>query len=149
MFPRIRENYTHTGVDVPKIVRRIVKYAPQEVLEGLLEISILDSDPDGVGFAAYCKNEKRIELYVNDIIGWQPWILRKSYVFPYFAIALALGHEIDHHVRRNCDTADKERCAEDHSLEYIYPSFGVFKPFVWLLSLVFAKRRGIQISKST
>jgi hypothetical protein len=146
MLPKILEDYSYPGVDVAKIVRRVVKYVPQEALEGLEEILILDKDPIGVGFAAYCRTEKRIELYVSPIIGWQPWILKKSYVFPYFAIALALGHEIDHHVRRGSDEVEKERCAEDHALEYIYPSLGAFKPFIRLLSLVFTKRRRTRIT---
>jgi hypothetical protein len=141
MGPRIVEEYTYKGVDVAKIVRRVMKYAPQEAVEGLEEILILDKDPNDVGFASYCKTGRRIELYVRDIIGWQPWILRMSYVFPYLTIALALGHEIDHHVRRGSAEVHKERCAENHALQYIYPSFGVFKPFIWLLSFVLSKRR--------
>lgn len=141
MPPRIVEAYSHRGVDVARIVKRVVKYAPRYSLEGLEEILILDKDPRNIGFASYHRKEKRIELYVSDIIGWQPWILRKSYIFPYMVVAMALGHEIDHHVRREADQADKEECAEGNVLRYVYPSFGIFKPVIWLLSAASGKSK--------
>ena len=131
MSPEIT-NYSSNNMFVYKIIRRIVKHAPSDCLEGLEEIRILDKDPADLGFACYFKKEKRIELYVDDLIGWQPWLLKKSYVFPYLTIGLTLGHEIDHHVNRASDMSKikLEQSAENSALKYIYPSFGIFKPIV-------------------
>jgi hypothetical protein len=62
------------------------------------------------------------------LVAWQPWLLRKSVVFPYLAIGLALGHEIDHHVNRDNEEVEKEQHAEANALYYIYPFFLVMKP---------------------
>jgi len=135
---RITEAYSECGVNVRKIVARIVKYAPPDSLQGLNEISILDKDPNNIGFASYSRHEGRIELYVNDIIGWQPWLLKKSFIFPYIAIGMALGHEIDHHVSSQIDRTEREKSAENNALRYIYPSFGIFKPITKLISFIFS-----------
>ena len=137
--PVIISEYTPCGVNVEKIIKRIVKYAPKESLEGLREIAILDEDPRKKGFASYWRNTGRIELYVKDIIGWQPWGIRKTFMIPYLSLGLALGHEIDHHVTRSQTSFDKENHAESNALRYIYPSFGIFKPLVKFLTLFFQK----------
>jgi hypothetical protein len=134
MLPKITECHSDCGVNVEKIIKRIVKYAPPSSLQDLNEIKILDKDPENIGFASYCKEERRIELFVDDIIGWQPWLLKKSFIFPYLAIGLTLGHEIDHHVNRGNNRLEKEKSAESNALKYIYPSFGVFKPIAKLIS---------------
>ena len=140
MAPRIIENYTDCGVKIGKIVKRIVKYAPSDSVEGVNEILILDKDPTDKGFARYDRNEAKIELYVDDIIRWQPWLFRKSYIFPYIAIGLALGHELDHHVNKEKYQNNKEKSAETNALKYIYPSLGIFKPIAKLLSFLFRRK---------
>ena len=121
-----------------KIVKRIIRYAPSEYLSGLNTIKLLDRDTRNNCFASYSKTRREIQLFVGDIIGWQPWILRKSYVLPYLLIGIALGHELDHHVNRNNDIniIDKEQSAENNALKYIYPSLGVFKPLVKIFNKV-------------
>jgi len=49
---------------------------------------------------------------------------------------MALGHELDHHVRRHeiISKEDYEKSAEKNSLKYIYPSLGVFRPFVKVIA---------------
>lgn len=144
MSLRIIEAYSDCGVDIGRIVRRIVKYAPPDCLHGLHEISILDKDPNNIGFASYSKNERRIELYVKDILGWQPWFLKRSFVFPYLAIGIALGHEIDHHVSSRIYGTDKEKSAENNALRYVYPSFGIFKPIARCIAAIFGSRTSKQ-----
>lgn len=136
---QVIESYTDCGIDVGGIVRRIVKYAPPPSLQGLRAVKLLDKDPRNIGFASYLKSEATIELYVADIVGWQPWILRRSYVFPYLSIGIALGHELDHHANRDNTRIGKERAAESSALQYIYPSFGMFKPVAKLLSFLISK----------
>jgi len=65
--------------------------------------------------------------------------IKKSYIFPYLTIGMALGHEIDHHVNRDRRTIDEEKTAEKNALKYIYPSMGFFKPLVKVLSF-FSKK---------
>ncbi len=136
---KILEEHNSCGVDVKKIVVRIIKYAPPESIKGLEEIRLLNSDPTDNGFAKYIKAAKRIELYIDDIVGWQPWLLKKSYIFPYLTIGMALGHEIDHHVNRDRRTIDEEKTAEKNALKYVYPSMGFFKPLVKAISF-FSKK---------
>ena len=136
MMPQIIENYSQCGVKVGKVVKRILKYAPPNSIEGLNEVLILDGDPQGKAFACYERNARRIILYLDEIIGWQPWLLKKSYIFPYLSIGIALGHEIDHHVNRNQNSIDKEKSAESNILKYIYPSFGIFKPLFLISNFV-------------
>ncbi len=137
--PVIIKQHTSCGVNVEKIVRRILKYNPREYVEGLKEIALLDEGPNKRGFSSYWKEKGRIELYVKDIVGWQPWIIKKTFVFPYLSVGLALGHEIDHHVCRNQMLHDKEDHAECNAYKYVYPSFGIFKPLVKLLGLFLQK----------
>jgi hypothetical protein len=135
----IINNYTPCAVNVEKIVKRIVKYTPNGSLKGLKEIAILDEDPRKKGFASYWRELGRIELYIKDIIGWQPWIIRKTYIIPYLSVGLALGHEIDHHVTQNQTFYKKENRAESNAYKYIYPSFGILKPLAKLLGFFFQK----------
>ena len=143
VYPKISECNSDYDVNVGRIVRRIIKYAPPYCLKGLREIKIMDKDPDDIGFSCYKRGDKKIELYIEDIIGWQPSFLRKSYLFPYVTIGIALGHEIDHHVNREHNESTKEESAESNALKYVYPSFGVFKPLVQLFSLLLRIKRKI------
>ncbi len=127
MYPKIIASYSESGVNIGKIVQRIIKYAPEDSIKGLNAVRIVDKSPDNEGFACYLKDHREIYLFVDDIIGWQPWILKRSIIFPYLTIGLALGHEIDHHVNRDKKIVNKERSAESNALKYIYPSFGIFK----------------------
>jgi len=136
MLPKIAECYSEFGVNVGRIVKRIIRHAPPSSLQGLNEIRIKDKDPDNRCFSSYSKQGRRIELFVDDIIGWYPWLLKKSFILPYLAIGLALGHEIDHHVNRNHTRIDKEKSAESNALRYVYPSFGIFKPIARILFLL-------------
>ncbi len=135
-LPEITECYGECGVNLEKIVRRIIKYVPPDTLRGLREIRISGRDPDNMAFGCYYKKDRKIELFAEDIIGWQPWLLKKTYIFPYLSTGLALGHEIDHHVKRNDGRSDKEKSAENNALKYVYPSFGPFKPVAKLLFLL-------------
>ncbi len=144
MIPRVIENHSETTVNVGGIVRRILKHLPSETLDGLNEIVILDKNEEVSAFGCYRKQEKRIELYMDGLTLWQPWILKKTYVLPYICVGLALGHEIDHHVNRDHDI-NKEISAERHALKYIYPSLGLLKPLVKLtyhLMQFYSKLRG-------
>jgi hypothetical protein len=144
MPPEIIEAYSPCGVNAGKIVRRIVRFIEPGVFEGLNAIWLMDSHPQA--FGAYKPTDAEIHLFVEDIVGWQPWLLKKTYIFPYLSIGLILGHELDHHVNRhNKDYC--ERDAELNSMKYIYPSMGIFKPVVKLLNiLAMAVRR---MDKST
>jgi len=134
--PKIVEDYTISGVNVGKIVRRIIEHAPKICLEDLKQVTIVDSNPEKRGFACYLKDEREIRIFAKELIGWQPWILKKSYLFPYITVGLALGHELDHHINRNNNEIDKERSAEENAIKYISPSFGIFKPLIKILMLL-------------
>lgn len=145
MTPRIIESYSPCGVNVGKIVRRMIRYIEPEILDGLDAINLLDVHPSRIGFGRYRKDDAQIDIYVNEILGWQPWILRKSFLFPYLSIGLWLGHEIDHHVNRDIDSIDEsERLANANAFRYIYPSLGIFMPIykvtVFMLSIVTRNR---------
>jgi len=134
--PKVVEDYSIRSVNVGKIVKRILVHTPKGYLEGLRQVTILDSNPERRGFACYLKDKREIRLFVKELIGWQPWILKKSYLFPYITIGLALGHEIDHHVNRNNNEIDKERSADENAIKYIFPSFGLFRPVIKLLMIL-------------
>ncbi len=136
MTPNIIENHSEKDVNVLRIVQRIIKYLPVNILHGLKEIVILDENNELDAFGCYKKSEKRIELYLDGITLWQPWLLKKTYVFPYLTIGMALGHEIDHHVNRDNMNINKETSAENNSLNYIYPSLGIFKPLFRIISIL-------------
>lgn len=135
-IPEIIENYSACGVDIGRIVKRILKNAPKGSLIDLERVRILDSDSHNRGFACYLKKNREIRLFAKELVDWQPLILRKTFLFPYITVGLALGHEIDHHVNRENDIIDQERSAEKNAINYIYPSFGIFKPFVKMLMLL-------------
>jgi hypothetical protein len=145
-FPKIQntvniiERFSPCGVNVSYIVKRIVAYAPKEAIADLQAIEISDYAPERKGFARYIRNARKIELYVHEIIDWQPRILQKTFIFPYLAIGLALGHEIDHHVNRNLNM-DRETSAETNAMKYIYPSFGILKPVAKIISWFTLVRR--------
>ena len=141
-IPRIIESYKYYGVDISRIVKRILKFAPEYSLDGLKIVRILDSDSQQSGFACYLKKEGEIRLFAQGLVDWQPWILKKTYLFPYITVGLALGHEIDHHVNRMNSDIDKERSAENNAIKYIYPSFGMFKPLAKLLFFLGRTKRG-------
>jgi len=134
MHPKIIEDYQCCGVDVRKIVGTMIRHAPKGCLDGLDTVEILDSSPGGKGFACYHKESRRIHLFVRNLIAWQPWLLRKSVVFPYLTIGLALGHEIDHHVNRDNEEVEKEVHAEAKALDYIFPFFLIVKPIKKLVT---------------
>ncbi len=81
---------------------------------------------------------------MDGITLWQPWFLKKTYLFPYLVVGMALGHEIDHHVNRDKVNIDREASAESNALRYVYPSLGFFKPAFWLLSFL----AGSKVKKS-
>jgi hypothetical protein len=126
--------HVEPSFDAKRIVERIIRYAPKPATDGLCEIVLLNTNEEENCFACYRRKEKRIELYLGDIIGWLPWILKKTYVIPYLFIGIALGHEFDHHVNRTKDNFDRENSAEHNTLKYIYPSLGIFKPFARIVS---------------
>ena len=144
MYPKIIASYGEYGVNIGKIVQRIIKYAPEDSIQGLNAVRIVDKSPDNRGFACYLKDHREIYLFVDDIIGWQPWLLKKTIIFPYLTIGLALGHEIDHHVNRENNKIDKEISAERNALKYIYPSFGIFKFLAKVFYFFFKGRQHIQ-----
>ena len=143
MAPKIIESYTTCGVDVGRIVKRILRFLDPERLEDLKAINLLDSHhPPLLG--QYRKKDAEIDIYVQEILGWQPWLLRKTFVFPYLTIGLTLGHEIDHYANRD-NNIDQEYSAEMNAFRYVYPSLGIFKPVYraigCILRLVMKHRR--------
>lgn len=127
---QIIESFSNCGVNVRRIVNRVLAKAPEGCTDGLKQIKILDSDPEGRGFACYLRKEREIRLFVKELIGWQPWILKKTFIFPYLIVGIALAHEIDHHVNRNNFKINKEESAERNAFKYLYPSLGIFKPLI-------------------
>jgi hypothetical protein len=141
MNPIISENHTESNVNVRGIVDRIIRYQRPETIKDLDEISITDNTEPDKGFGCYKKSERKIEIYLEPTLKWQPWILKKTYFFPFLVIAMTLAHELDHHVNRNNDFINKEQSAEENMLKYIYPALGVFKPMVRLIHLFLPKRK--------
>ena len=137
MTPKITQRHSETDINVLGIVQRIIRHLPSNIYEGLQEIVILDSNPNNTNaFACYRRADRRIELYLDGITLWQPWLLKKTYLFPYLFIGMALGHELDHHVNRNGPGIDRETSAETNALRYVYPSLGLFKPIFRLISII-------------
>jgi hypothetical protein len=134
---QVVENYTPCGVDVAKIVNRILRHAPPGSIDGLKRIVLLDANPKKSAFGCYWNESSQIDLYMQYIIGDLPWLLRKTYIIPYLFIGMALGHEIDHHVYRAVISIDKEAHAEANSMKYVYPSLGCFKPMYRLFVFVY------------
>jgi len=81
MLPRIVEKYSVNGINSAAIVKRIVDHLPHGTLNGLMEIRLLGANQEC--FGCYIRDDRRIELYLEDIVGWQPWLLKKTYVFPF------------------------------------------------------------------
>lgn len=127
MNPKIIENYSCIGVDVGKIVRRIISNLPIGPIAGLREIHLLDSHDSA--FATYSRKQKKINIYVSELLGdFPPLFLKLFYPFTYMVIGMAVGHELDHHVTRDRHDLDREKSAEKNSMKYVYPSLGLFKP---------------------
>ena len=84
---------------------------------GLKEISILDNEESDRLFGCYKKSERKIEIYLEPVLAWQPWILKRTYFFPFLTIAMTFAHELDHHVNRNNDLINKENSAEENMLK--------------------------------
>ena len=59
----IIENHSDCGVNIRKIIERIIRHAPPDCLDGLEEIRILNKDPADISFAKYDRIQKRIEIY--------------------------------------------------------------------------------------
>jgi hypothetical protein len=131
----IVDHSTSCGVNIKYIVKRIIAHVPEEVIADLKTVEIFDFAPGRKGFARYVRHENKIDLYVHEDIGWLPWILKKTFIFPYLLVGLALGHEIDHHVNRDrvMTEEDREKSAESNAMKYIYPSFGALKPVARLV----------------
>ena len=130
MYPSIIEKHSVSGIDLKAIVARIINHLPSDVLKGLNEITLLDEHDKC--FGQYIHSAQRIELYVDDIVGWQPWLFKKTYFFPYICIGLELGSAIEHHVNRENVSPDDEYIAQN-PLKYVYPSMGIFKHILRLL----------------
>jgi hypothetical protein len=130
MLPGVIEDHSETTVDVPGMVHRILKHLPPGAINGLLEVIILDKNYKRSAFGCYRKSAGRIETYLDGIPLWQPWLLKKTYIFPYLTLGMVLGHEIDPHVNRGIAEVEKEDAAERNWFLYVDPSLGRFKPFV-------------------
>ncbi|ACL04042.1 hypothetical protein Dalk_2349 [Desulfatibacillum aliphaticivorans] len=126
-LPEIIDRCSVSEINVAKMVRRMVRFAPRESLVGLERIVITDYDPKDMGFGCYWKQERQIDIFARESLDCLPWALKKMYIFPYLFIGQVFGHELDHHINRDNDSIDKELSAEQDSLVYIYPSFGIFK----------------------
>lgn len=105
----IVDHSTSCGVNIKYIVKRIIAHVPEEVIADLKTVEIFDFAPGRKGFARYVRHENKIDLYVHEDIGWLPWILKKTFIFPYLLVGLALGHEIDHHVNRDRVMTEEDR----------------------------------------
>jgi hypothetical protein len=146
MGPIIVENYRDVGVDVAHIVHRILSHLSPEVLEGLHEVRLLEKHDHA--FACYKKEEGAIEIYLADLLGYLPPIfLKVFYPFTYFAVGMAVGHELDHHVNRNSDKIEREASAEANIMRYVYPSLGSFKPAVRTISFLARSLRRLKRKK--
>jgi hypothetical protein len=145
MYPLIIEIHPIRGINVAAIVMRIVEHLPFSVLEGLTEITLLNTHEEY--FVRYIKEEGRIELYVGDIVGWQPWIFKKTYFFPYLCIGIELGIGLEQHVYYRTKDNGKEY-RPNNPLMYIYPSLGIFKliikPILYIVKLYYSLKRRFQ-----
>ncbi|MDJ0817787.1 MAG: hypothetical protein QNJ58_16375 [Desulfobacterales bacterium] len=126
----ITESHSELQVNVRGIVDRILRFQKPETIEDLNEIALLDNSIDDRGFGCYRKSDRRIEIYLDPILKWQPWILKKTYLFPFITVAMTLAHELDHHVNRDNAKIDREQSAERNMFNYIYPALGVFEPIM-------------------
>lgn len=135
---KIVESHIECGVDVGKILKRILKYVPPESIEGLKMINTENNTTLNKAFSSYDKNEKKITLYIDSILSFLPNIFIKSYLLPYFFIATELGIGIDFHYNRKKEWnfKDRKRHAEKNGLNHVYLSFGIFKPVVRMIQLI-------------
>lgn len=130
MKPIILENHSEKDVNVKKILDRIIRYQKSETLSGLNEILIIDDDESANAFGCYRKSKRKIEIYIKPTLESLPWILKRTYIFPFWFVSMVVAHELDHHVNRDNGHIDKEKSAEENMMKYIYPALGVFKPMV-------------------
>ena len=126
MNPTISENHTESDVNVRKIVERVIRYQQPETLRDLYEIEIVDNRKPDNAFACYKKSKRKIVIYLEPILKWQPWILKKTYFFPFVMIAMTLAHELDHHMNRDNDFVNKENSASD--LGHLCQAFEKHRP---------------------
>ena len=134
MPPKIIENHANVGIDAGRIVHRILSHVSPDILTGLNEVRLLERHDQA--FACYKKNEGVIEIYLGELLrDFHPVFLKLFYPFTYMIVGMALGHELDHHVNRNSNVMDKEASAETNIMNYVYPSMGLFKPVVKIVSL--------------
>lgn len=133
------------GINIAAMVRRMVEHIPGTVLEGLTEITLLNTHEKY--FSRYVREEGRIELYVGDIVGWQPWILKKTYFFPYLCIGIELGIGLEQHVYYRTVYNGKEY-RSTYPFMYIYPSLGIFKiiikPILYMIKLYYRVKQRLQ-----
>ena len=145
MDPLIMEIHPIRGINIAAMVRRMVKHIPGTVLEGLTEITLLNTQEKY--FSRYVKEEGRIELYVGDIVGWQPWVLKKTYFFPYLCIGIELGIGLEQHVYYRTVYNGKEY-RPTYPFMYIYPSLGIFKiiikPILYMIKLYYRVKQRLQ-----
>jgi len=150
MLPKVTENYTRVGVDVGRIVHRILSHLSPDILDGLNEVRLLENHNHA--FACYKKDEAAIEIYIAELLGdFRPIFLKLFYPFTYMLVGMAVGHELDHHLNRDDDEIDREASAEENIMKYVYPSLGIFKPTVRIVSffcLPFRRSGEKQISDS-
>ena len=143
MLPKITENHTCIGIDVERIVHRILSYLPKEIINGLNEVRLLGKHNQA--FACYKKDEAVIEIYIDELLGdFHPFLLKIFYPFTYMVVGMAVGHELDHHVNRNNHEFNKEASAESNIMSYVYPSLGPFRLFVRIAMFCLApfRRKG-------
>ena len=141
MNPIITESHSESQINVRGIVARMIRYQKPETIKDLNEIALLDNSIEGGGFGCYRKADRRIEIYLDPILKWQPWILKKTYLFPFITVAMTLAHELDHHVNRNNHSVDREQSAEKSMFNYIYPAIGIFRPILKFIHYFSHKQR--------
>ncbi len=147
-MPVIVEDHAAIGIDAGWIVRRIMAHLPPNALEGLNEVRLLGSNKEC--FARYSSREGVIEIFLEELLkGFSPILLKILYPYAYTIVGMALCHELDHHIHRNNSRIDREAIAEANVMKYMYPSIGIFKPLVQLISLCGRARRGAKARKQT
>lgn len=102
----------------------------------------LDTHPEF--FSRYLRDESRIDLYLENIVGSQPWLLKKTYFFPYLFICIEPGCGIESHVYRDSVPFGEEYITVN-PFKYILPALGVFrylmKPMRYVYRLCFRLRK--------
>ena len=125
------ESSGNWGKFIEDCLNSVLKIIPENDLNGVEEILILDECPDGEyswagGFynAKHDSTPASIELYPPKIIAGQPFFLPKTKFFKKYSIIKMFLHELGHHKYGISSLETREREAQEYMLSHLKKMYG-------------------------